>query len=77
MAYLVIELNFPALQIADINDKFGLNAGDKADALNQAINALATAESGAQSASVQLTTRDSTADVVTSGTNSEQVSYPQ
>lgn len=75
MAYLVVELNFPGLQIADVNDKFGLNSGDKADALNQAINALAAIESGAQSGTVQLTSRDVSAGVTTSGTNSEQVSY--
>lgn len=75
MAYLVIELNFPGLQVADINDKFGLNSGDKADALNQAINACAAIEAGAQSGSVQLTSRTTTAGVTASGTNSEQVSY--
>jgi hypothetical protein len=75
MAYLVIELNFPGLQIADVNDKFGLNSGDKADALNQAINALAALEAGAQSGTVQLTSRNATASVATSGSGSEQVSY--
>ena len=77
MAYLVIELSFPNLTISDLNDKYGLNAGDKADALNQAINACATLESGAQSGSIQSTTRDVTAGVSASGTNSKQVFYPQ
>ena len=75
MAYLVIELNFFGLQVNDINDKFGLNCGDKADALNQAINALANIESGAQSGSVQLTSNVSTAGVTPVGTNTKQVSY--
>lgn len=75
MAYIVIELSVPALSIADLNDKGGLNAGDKSDAVNQAMNVLAALNGGAQSGTVQITTRDITASVATSGADSKQVSY--
>lgn len=75
MAYLVIEINIPAAQIADINDKYGLNAGDKSDALNQAMNALAALVAGAQSGTVQLTTKDVSAAVSPTGAGSLQALY--
>ena len=75
MAYLVLEISIPGLSIADLNDKGGLNAGDKADAINQALNMLAAVNGGAQAGTVQLTSRDSTSSISTSGSGSLQKSY--
>jgi hypothetical protein len=75
MAYLIIELNFPDLQIEDLNSKYGPNSGDKQDTLSQAIDACASIACGAKSGSVQSTTRSSTAGVTPSGAGSKQVSY--
>jgi hypothetical protein len=75
MAVLVIELNIPGLSIADLNDKGGLNSGDRQDAINQAVNLAMALNGGAQAGTVQLTSRDSSASVSTSGSGSLQKSY--
>lgn len=74
MAILVIEIDAIGLQIADLNDKC-LDSGDKQDALNGAANLLMAMASGNQSGTVQLTSRDSSASVSTSGSGSEQKTY--
>lgn len=74
MAYLVIELSIPSLSIGTLNDKCQ-SSGDRADALNQAANALMALAAGAEGGTVQVTTRDTTASVSTSGSGSLQKSY--
>lgn len=75
MSYLVIEVSIPSLAIADINDKAGLTAGDKQDAINQAVNILMALNGGAQGGTVQLTSRDTTSSIGTSGSGSTQKSF--
>lgn len=75
MAYLVVEISIPGLSIADLNDKGGLVAGDKADAINQALNVLNSVNAGGQAGTVQITSRDTTSSIGTSGSGSTQKSY--
>lgn len=74
MSYVVIEVSVPGLSIATLNDKCQ-SSGDRSDALNQAMNILAALAAGAEGGTVQVTTRDTTASVGTSGSGSLQKSY--
>lgn len=71
MAVLVLQVNVPGLQIGDLNDKC-INPGDKQDILNGVANLIMAMASHNQEGTVQITSRDSTVSVSTSGTGSTQ-----
>lgn len=75
MAFIVIEVNAPGLQINDLNDKCELQ-GDKGDALNGTANLLMALASSNIQGTVQLTSRVETASISTDADpNSKQITY--
>lgn len=74
MSYVVIEVSLPSLSIATLNDKCQ-SGGDRSDAINQVMNILSALAAGAEGGTIQVTTRDTTSSISTSGSGSAQNSY--
>lgn len=74
MAFVVIEIEVPAQGIPSLNDR-SQSPTKPNDAVNLLCNLLDGIKGGTIDASVQVTTRDVTASVTTSGTGSTQYSY--
>lgn len=74
MAFLVIEIDVPANNIAELNSQVQ-RATKPYEAVALCRNYLDAILSGAIDASVQVTSRDTTASVSTSGSGSQQESY--
>ncbi len=74
MAFIVLEIDVPASSIADLNAKCQRPTKPH-DAINACQNLLSAILAGAADASVQVTTRDVTAAVATSGSGSQQELY--
>lgn len=74
MAYIVFVVNCPNQSIQDLNNACQLPTKVQ-ESIQGAINLLTGIESGTVAASIQVTTRDSTVSVSTSGAQSEQETY--
>lgn len=74
MAFLVLEIDVPAQGIDQLNASCQ-RATKPHDAVNVCKNLLSAILAGTIDASVQVTSRDVTASVTTSGTNSQQEMY--
>lgn len=74
MAFLVLELDVPGYSIAELNAKCQRPTKQQ-DAVNACRNLLDAICAGAVDASVQVTSRDTTASVSTSGSGSQQENY--
>lgn len=74
MAFIVFEIEVPGQGIAQLNASCQRPTKPQ-DAVNVCRNLLEAIVCGAIDASVQVTTRDTTASVTTSGTGSQQENY--
>lgn len=74
MAFLVLEIDVPAQSIAQLNASCQ-RSGNPQSAVNLCRNLLEAICAGAIDASIQVTSRDVTASVATSGSGSQQESY--
>lgn len=74
MAFVVLELDIPASSIGDLNARCQ-NPTKPQDAVNLCRNLLEGLTAGTIDGSMQVTTRDVTAGVTTSGTGSTQQLY--
>lgn len=74
MAFIVVEVEISNQSIADLNDKVQ-RAGKPHETVNNLTNLLDALKAGALDGTVQVTTRDTTATVTTSGTGSQQEDY--
>jgi len=74
MAYLIMVVNLPNSSIADINSESQLPTKVE-ESLQGAIQILIDIQAGCKPGSVQLTSRDSTVAVSTSGSGSKQNTY--
>lgn len=74
MAFIVLEIDVPGQGIAQLNASCQ-RPGKPHDAINACQNLLSAILGGSADASVQVTTRDITASVATSGSGSQQNLY--
>lgn len=74
MAYLVLVINLPNDTIATLNDKTQFPT-KVPESITGCINILTAIKGGLDAASVQVTTRDSSVSVSTSGSGSQQNTY--
>ena len=74
MAYLDVEISVSNQSIADFNAKVQ-RAGKPHESVNNLINVLSALLNGSLDGSIQITSRDSTASISTSGSGSQQESY--
>lgn len=74
MAYVVLVCNIPNLTIQDLNDRLQLPT-KVYESLQGVQTLMSSIESGNIAGSVQITTRDSTVSISTSGAQSEQETY--
>lgn len=74
MAYLIMVINLPNTSIADINSECQLPTKVE-ESLQGAIQVLNDIQAGTKPGSVQLTSRDSSVAVSTSGSGSQQNTY--
>lgn len=74
MAYLIMVVNLPNSSIGDINSECQFPTKVE-ESLQGAIQVLNDIQAGCKAATVQLTSRDSTVAVSTSGSGSQQATY--
>lgn len=75
MSFVAIELNIASHSIASLNAKLKQADGNANGGLNELMNLLNGLAGGAIDGVVQVTVRDSTSSIATSGSGSTQVSY--
>lgn len=74
MAFLAIEIDTDTLSIADFNQRVLNGGATKADVvMNALINLCASIQSGRTPGTVQLTSKDVTSSITTSGSGSTQI----
>lgn len=74
MAYMILVVNLPNTTIADINSEAQLPTKVE-ESLQGAIQVLIDIQAGSKPGSVQITSRDSSVAVSTSGAGSQQNTY--